>query len=137
MVVTFVFLFAIAVLPYSVQTFLRFRMALLPFTLYLGDLCLVLTTLSILRLRGLRQRRENTGDESRLSDWRRSLAQFTIAGACAVFLFLVHQRPANFETDVRAFGRYVPPLLVVILVFVRRAIRQLPSFLRPVQADRA
>ena len=47
MVVNFVFLFGIAILPYAVQTFLRFKMLLLPFSLYLGDLILVLTTHAI------------------------------------------------------------------------------------------
>ncbi|MGI8821513.1 MAG: TMEM175 family protein [Chthoniobacterales bacterium] len=134
MVVNFVFLFAIAVLPYSVQTFLRFQLALLPFTLYLSDLCLVLTSLSILRVRGLRQRRENEEDKGRLSDWRRSVAQFAIAGACAVFLYVLHRPGGDFQSDVKAFGEYLLPLIVLILVFVRRAIRQLPSFLRPSQA---
>lgn len=133
MVVNFVFLFAIAILPYSVQTFLRFQMARPSFTLYLGDLCLVLTTLSILRVRGLRQRRENAADDGRLSDWRRSLAQLTIAAACTVFLIALQRPDANFGTDVRAFGLYVAPLIIVIVHFVRRAVRQLPSFLRPLK----
>ncbi len=81
--VNFVFLFAIAVLPYSVQTFPRFQMALVPFTLYL-----------------------------------------------TVFLVVLHRPAANLQTDVRAFGLYVAPLIAVILIFVRRAIRQLPALLR-------
>ena len=136
-VVNFVFLFAIAIVPYSVQTFLRFQMALPPFTVYLGDLCLVLTTLSILRVRALRQRRENPDDEGRLNEWRRSLAQFAVAAASAVFLIVLQRPDANFQSDVRAFGLYVAPLIVVIVFFVRRGIRQLPSFLRPMRTGRA
>ena len=79
MVVNFMFLFGIAILPYAVQTFLRFQLQLTPFSLYLGDLVLVLTTLSFLRMRGLRQRRADPDEEGRLRDWRRSVAQ--LAGA--------------------------------------------------------
>jgi uncharacterized membrane protein len=79
MVVNFMFLFGIAILPYAVQTFLRFQLQLMPFSLYLGDLVLVLTTLSFLRMRGLRQRRADPDEEGRLRDWRRSVAQ--LAGA--------------------------------------------------------
>ena len=57
MVINFMFLFGIAILPYAVQTFLRFQLQLMPFSLYLGDLIVVLTTLSFLRVRGLIQRR--------------------------------------------------------------------------------
>jgi hypothetical protein len=49
--------FAIAILPYAVQTFLRFERYLPSFTLHLADLSLILLTLSILRVRILRQRR--------------------------------------------------------------------------------
>ena len=73
------FLFGIAILPYAVQTLLRFQLHLMNFSLYLGDLVLVLTTLSFLRMRGLRQRRADPDEEGRLRDWRRSVAQ--LAGA--------------------------------------------------------
>ena len=79
MVVNFMFLFGIAILPYAVQTFLRFQVHLMNFSLYLGDLVLVLTTLSFLCMRGLRQRRADPDEEGRLRDWRRSVAQ--LAGA--------------------------------------------------------
>ena len=72
MAVNFAFLFGIAILPYAVQIFLRFQLQLLPFSLYLGDLIVVLTTLSFLRVRSLRQRRTDHDEEGRLRDWRRT-----------------------------------------------------------------
>ncbi len=132
MVINFIFLFAVAVLPYAVQTFLRFHLLLQPFSLYLSDLCLVLVTLSILRVRGLRQRRENSNDETRLSDWKRSVIQFGIVAACFAFLILLQRPNANLHTDMRAFGLYGFPVIVVLSIVARR-IRELPQFLRPIQ----
>lgn len=129
MVTNFIFLFAIAVLPYAVQTFLRFQILLQPFSLYLSDLCLVLATLSILRVRGLRQRRESTNDETRLSDWRRSLMQFAIVAVCFTFLLLLQRPGANLRADMHAFGLYGLPVIVVLSI-VARQIRRLPAFLR-------
>ena len=129
MVVNFIFLFAIAVLPYAVQTFLRFQLLLEPFSLYLGDLCLVLATLSTLRVRGLRQRRQDANDTTRVSDWRRSVMQFGIVAACFAFLIYLQRANANLRADMRAFGFYGMPIIVVLAILARR-IQQLPSFLR-------
>jgi len=130
MVVNFVFLFGIAILPYAVQTFLRFKMLLLPFSLYLGDLILVLTTHAILRVRGLRQRRANSDEEGRLRDWRRSVAQLAGAAGAACLLVAMHRPGADFQTDLRLFGGYAIPGIVVLVLLVRRMIRRLPAFLR-------
>ena len=130
MVVNFVFLFGIAILPYAVQTFLRFKMLLLPFSLYLGDLILVLTTHAILRVRGLRQRRADPDEEGRLRDWRRSVAQLAGAAGSACLLAAMHRPGADFQTDLRLFGSYAIPGIVVLVLLVRRMIRRLPAFLR-------
>jgi hypothetical protein len=92
----------------------------------------VLTTLSILRVRGLRQRRENTNDETRLSDWRRSLVQFIIVAVCLAFLIFLQRPTADLRADMRVFGLYGVPVIVVLSVLARR-IRQLPTLLRPTQ----
>ena len=76
LVVNFAFLFGIAILPYAVQTFLRFEMLLLPFSLYLGDLILLLVTHSILRMRGLRQRRADPDEAGAASQERRGHCVF-------------------------------------------------------------
>lgn len=130
MVVNFIFLFGIAILPYAVQTFLRFQLQLVPFSLYLGDLVLVLTTLSFLRVRGLRQRRADPDEEGRLRDWRRSVAQLAGAAGSACLLAVMHRPSADFQTDLRLFGSYALPGIVVLVLVVRRMIRRLPAFLR-------
>jgi uncharacterized membrane protein len=130
MVVNFVFLFGIAILPYAVQVFLRFEMQLVPFSLYMGDVILVLATLSFLRLRGLLQRREDPDEENRLRDWRRTVGQFSVALMATVFLGVLHRRGANFKSDLRLFGGYAIPGIIVIALLVGRAVRRLPAFLR-------
>src|SRR6267143_2314817 len=67
-IVNFIFLLGIAVLPYSVQTFLRFANAPNVVVLYLGDFALILTALATLRWRALRQRREDPDTEMRLRE---------------------------------------------------------------------
>lgn len=129
MVVNFVFLFGIAILPYAVQTFLRFEMQLVPFSLYVGDVALILATLSFLRTRGLRQRRDEADEEGRLRDWQRTVAQFAVAVLAAGLMGAMHRPGADFPTDLRLFG-YAVPGIVVVAFLVRRVIRRLPGFLR-------
>jgi uncharacterized membrane protein len=130
MVVNFVFLFGIAILPYAVQTFFRFQLQLMPFSLYLGDLVLVLTTLSFLRVRGLRQRRADADEEGRLRDWQRSVAQLAGAAGAACLLAAMHRPSADFQTDLRFFGGYAMPGIVVLVLLIRRGVRRLPRFMR-------
>lgn len=130
MVVNFVFLFGIAILPYAVQTFLRFQMQRAPFSIYIGDIILVLTTLSFLRTRGLRQRRGEPDEEGRLKDWRRTVAQFAVAAMAAGLLGIMHRAGADFQNDLRGFGGYAVPGIVVIALFIPRLIRRLPAFLK-------
>lgn len=129
-VVNFMFLFGIAILPYAVRPFLRFQMLLPPFSLYLGDLSLVLTTLSFLRVRGLIQRRADPDEDGRLRDWRRSVAQLVGAAAAACLLAAMHRPGADFQTDLRLYGSYAIPGIVVLVPLVRRGVRRLPAFLR-------
>lgn len=49
-IVNFAFLFGIAVLPYTVQTFLRFKFVFASFAIYAGNFSLILLTLAILRV---------------------------------------------------------------------------------------
>ena len=130
MVVNFAFLFGIAILPYAVQVFLRFPMQLMPVSLYFGDVVLVLTTLSFLRVRGLMQRRLDPDHEARLNDWRRSVAQVSVAVSATALLGVMHRSGANFQSDWRLFGGYGIPGIIVIALVVRRAVRRLPAFLR-------
>jgi uncharacterized membrane protein len=130
MVVNFAFLFGIAILPYAVQTFLRFQMQLVPFSLYIGDVILVLTTLSFLRLRGLRQRRRDLDEEDRLRDWKRSVAQLAVGVMATGLLAVMHRPGADFQTDMRSFVSYGVPGIVVIAFLIPRGVRRLPAFLR-------
>jgi uncharacterized membrane protein len=130
MVVNFAFLFGIAILPYAVQIFLRFQMQLVPISLYFGDVILVLTTLSFLRLRGLAQRRDDPDEQGRLLDWRRTVAQFSVAVMVTALLGVMHRQGANYQNDWRLFGGYGIPGIIVIAMLVRRAVRRLPAFLR-------
>ena len=130
MVVNFVFLFGIAVLPYAVQSFLRFRLQLLPFSLYVGDLICLLAALSFLRLRALRQRRADSDEEGRLRDWRRSVAQLVGASIAGCLLLVMHRPGADFQSDVRLFFGVAVPGFIAIKLLLRRSLRQLPAFLR-------
>src|SRR6187401_752793 len=56
-VINFIFLFGIAILPYSVQTFLRFMPGQNAILLYFGDFALLFLALATLRWRALLQRR--------------------------------------------------------------------------------
>ena len=130
MVVNFMFLFGIAILPYVVQIFLRFNSLLMPFSLYLGDVVVLLATLSFLRIRGLRQRRGEPDEEGRLGDWRRSVAQLAVVGMATGLLAVMHRPGADFQTDLRLFGSYAVPGIVVVAFLVRRGVRGLPAFLK-------
>jgi uncharacterized membrane protein len=130
MVVNFGFLFGIAILPYAVQTFLPFQLQLVPFSLYLGDIVLVLATLSFLRTRGLRQRRTDPDQEGRLSDWRRTIVQLTVAALATGLLAVMHRPGADFQSDVRVFGSYAVPGIVAAAFLVGRGVRGLPAFLK-------
>ena len=130
MVVNFVFLFGIAILPYAVQTFLRFEMQRAPFSIYIGDVILVLTTLSFLRTRSLRQRRGDPDEEGRLNDWRRTVVQFAVAAMAAGLLGIMHRAGADFQTDLKQFGSYAVPGIVVVAFLAGRGVRGLPAFLK-------
>ncbi len=97
MVMTFVFLFAIAILPYAVQTFLHFHLHLASLSLYLGDFILVLLSLSFLRVRGLAHRRDDPNVAERLADWRRSVALVTGASLSAGVLALCNDPAPTFN----------------------------------------
>jgi uncharacterized membrane protein len=130
MVVNFMFLFAIAILPYAVQIFLRFQFQRMPFSIYLGDVVIIFATLSFLRVRSLRQRRADSDEEGRLGDWRRTAVQVTVATSVACLLAAMHRPGADFKTDLRLFGTYAIPGIIVLALLVRRSVRRLPGFLR-------
>ena len=125
-VLNFVFLFGIAVLPYAVQTFLRFGSSHYSLALYLGDFSLVVFALATLRLRALHQRRNDSDLEVRLREWRGTLRQYAIVAIIASFLAGVGNQIIASE---RLFS-ILPLTIVAIAGIVRFAVRRLPFFLR-------
>jgi uncharacterized membrane protein len=126
----FVFLFAIAVLPYSVQTFMRFSGEVAPLSLYVGDFILVSVTLSILRIRGLRQRMREPDVADRLKDWRRSVVLLTVAVLLGCLLVVLQLWNPNWGMTRNKLVISVALGSMVLIRVVRRSVRQLPSFLQ-------
>lgn len=128
-VINFVFLFAIAVLPYAVETFLRFRFQVPAFALYLGDFAVVILTLAILRVRGLRQRRNDPNLDQRLRDWRRSLLQFGISLLLILLILGLELHGGSVGEALRDLDVYVAVAFVAMVLLSRRLVPGLPRFL--------
>ncbi len=128
-IVNFVFLFAIAIMPYSVQTFLRFSFSIPSFTLYLGDSCLILLTLATLRLRSLQQRRDDPDVLDRLRGWRRCVAQFAVGAALALLALGLNHHGGSIQTALRDLAPFLLGGLAIFVVLTRIFLRRLPAFL--------
>ncbi|MEN3369565.1 MAG: potassium channel family protein [Verrucomicrobiota bacterium] len=124
-IVNFVFLLGIAVLPYAVQTFLRFQGSRESLLLYLGDFILVFAALATLRLSALRQRRDDEDAKARLREWRGTVRQYVITAMMLVLLVGIRMRA--IETD-KLFS-LLPAAIVAIALIMRLAVRRLPEFL--------
>src|SRR4051812_26359492 len=124
-VINFVFLFGIAIMPYSVQTFLRFMPGQNAILLYFGDFGLIFAALATLRFRALLQRRGNADAEVRLKEWRETVRQYAI-----VFLVVASLVGMRAEWVPREkFYTLVPAAFVFVMLVTRLAVRQLPKFL--------
>jgi uncharacterized membrane protein len=124
-IVNFIFLLGIAVLPYAVQTFLRFSSARNVIVLYLGDFALVLTALATLRWRALRQRRDDPDVEIRLREWRGTVRQYILVLVIVGFLFAMNAELFAAEK----FFSFLPAALVIVTLGTRLGVRRLPRFL--------
>jgi uncharacterized membrane protein len=124
-IVNFIFLLGIAVLPYAVQTFLRFSTARNVIVLYLGDFALVLTALATLRWRALRQRRDDPDADVRLREWRGTVRQYILVLVIVGFLFGMNAQLFPAEK----FVSYLPVMLVIVTLGTRLSVRRLPRFL--------
>jgi uncharacterized membrane protein len=125
-IINFVFLLGIAIMPYAVQTFLRFTNGRDAIMLYFGDFALLFTALATLRWRALLQRRGDPDADGRLREWRGILRQYTIVGffvASLVGLILGAIPQEKFYSTV-ALG------FVVAAMLMRFAVRRLPRFLQ-------
>jgi uncharacterized membrane protein len=125
-IINFVFLLGIAVLPYAVQTYLRFARGREALMLYFGDFALVFAALASLRFRALRQRRSDPDTEVRLREWRATVRQFTITVvivACLIAMGVGAIRREDFYSAAAA-------AFVAVTGLSRFAIRRLPPFLQ-------
>jgi hypothetical protein len=111
------------------QTFLRFKLYLPSFTLYVGDFSLILLSLALLRVRSLRQRRTAPDLADRLRDWRRSLMQFGVAFLMGALLLALYYLGGTFEAGMRQYDLYVVGAFVLITLLSRGGVRRLPAFL--------
>ena len=123
-VVNFIFLFGIAVLPYAVQTFLRFGSGDATI-LYFGDFGLIFTALATLRWRALRQRRGDPDVDIRLREWRTTVRQYIIV--IVIIGSLVAMNAGLLTKD--KFFTVVPASLLLITLGSRFAVRRLPRSL--------
>jgi uncharacterized membrane protein len=124
-IVNFIFLLGIAVLPYVVQTFLRFTSAPNVIVLYLGDFAVILTALATLRWRALRQRRDDPDADIRLREWRGTVRQYILVLVIVVFLCAMNAELIPAEK----FFSYLPAAIVIITLGTRLSVRRLPRFL--------
>ncbi|HKP02997.1 MAG TPA: TMEM175 family protein [Chthoniobacterales bacterium] len=124
-IVNFVFLFGIAILPYTVQTFLRFGTGDATL-LYFGDFGLVFAALAALRFRGLLQRRGDPDVDVRLNEWRATVRQFIIV--LVILGSLVAMNAGLIPKE--KFFTIVPATLILITLGTRFAVNRLPGFLQ-------
>jgi uncharacterized membrane protein len=124
-IVNFVFLFGIAVLPYAVQTYLRFRPGRDALVLYFGDFALIFTALATLRWSALRQRRGDDDIEVRLREWRGTVRQYIIV---LIIVGLLLAMNADAIANDKLFPIFSAALVVVTLL-TRVTVRRLPRFL--------
>jgi uncharacterized membrane protein len=124
-IVNFIFLLGIAVLPYAVQTFLRFGSGDATI-LYVGDFGLIFTALATLRWRALRQRRGDPDVDVRLREWRGTVRQYVIV---VVIIGSIVAMNAGLITRDKFFA-VVPTTLILITLGARFVVRRLPEFLQ-------
>ncbi|MBA3830718.1 MAG: hypothetical protein H0X34_02250 [Chthoniobacterales bacterium] len=129
-IVYFVSLFAIAVLPYAVQTFLRFTLSISSFGLYASDFSLILLSLSILRVRSLRQRRHDPDLADRPRAWRHSLIQFAFALLLAGMLLALQRHGGAFRSGLRDLDGYIIGMFVATVLLISTFARRLPDLVR-------
>ena len=124
-VINFIFLLGIAILPYAVQTYLRFTNGRDALVLYFGDFALVFAALATLRWRALLQRRGGPDTDLRLREWRATVRQYTIVAVIAGSLIAMSMGAIPKE---RFYSAAAGSFLVVTLV-TRFAVKRLPRFL--------
>jgi uncharacterized membrane protein len=125
-VINFIFLFGIAVLPYTVQTFLRLAPGQAAILLYFGDFALIFAALATLRWRALLQRRGDPDVAVRLKEWRETVRQYGIVLVVVVGLVAVRGEWIPRDKSYTL----VPALFVIVILVTRFSVRDLPKFLQ-------
>ena len=125
-IINFVFLLGIAVLPYAVQTFLRFTSGRDALILYFGDFALVFAALAILRWRALLQRRGDPDADLRLREWRATVRQFTLVIVIVASLIAM----GVGAIPIQKFYSTMAVIFAGVTLIARFAIRRLPGFLQ-------
>lgn len=124
-IVNFVFLLGIAVVPYAVQTFLRFAPGRDAIILYFGDFGLIFAALATLRWRALSQRRGDPDPDVRLREWRGTVRQYVIVLMIIASLVAMNSGAIPKEK----LYSLLPALFVAVTVITRMTVRRLPKFL--------
>jgi uncharacterized membrane protein len=125
-IMNFIFLLGIAVMPYSVQTYLRFPAGSDAIVLYFGDFVLIFAALASLRWRALLQRRGNPDTDVRVREWRATVRQLLIVlGFVGCLIGMVR----NLIPAEKFYVSLVPAIVVPSLLS-RFAVRRLPRFLQ-------
>lgn len=124
--INFIFLLGIAILPYAVQTYLRFARGREALMLYFGDFALVFAALASLRFRALRQRRGDPDNKVRLREWRATVRQFTIT--LVIVACLIAMGVGAIPTE--DFYPAAAAAFLAVTVLSRFAVRRLPPFLQ-------
>lgn len=125
-ITNFVFLFAVASLPYALQTFMRFNAEVVSIQLYLGDLGLIFVTLATLQLRALLFGRNRVEEEFRLRVWRRVVTKylFTAAAMIAIIATQLHLISAI------AIGKLLGLMIILVVATARLTSRSLPDSMK-------
>jgi uncharacterized membrane protein len=125
-IINFVFLLGIAIMPYAVQTVLRFMPGQEAIMLYFGDFALILGALATLRWRALLQRRGDPDVAVRVKEWRETVRQYAIV--LIIVASLVGMRAQLVPRE--KFYTLVPAAFVVVIFITRLTVRQLPKALQ-------
>ena len=121
-VANFVFLFAVASLPYALQTFVRFNREVISIQLYLGDLGLMFVTLATLQIRALLFGEHEVEEEFRLRVWRRVITKYLFS-MVAVLLILA----LRFDfVSAQKVGELLASAIVGVVIISRLLARSLP-----------
>ena len=122
-IANFVFLFAVASLPYALQAFVRFNREVISIQLYLGDLGLIFLTLATLQFRALLFGKHEVEEEFRLRVWRRVVTKSLFSFAAVLVILALR---FDLLSALRV-GELLAPMIIAVVVISRLLARGLPK----------